>query len=216
MERSGDMPKSASLSIKEIARTAKVSHSTVVRALRNSPLVNPETADRIRRIAAGPEPAASTVGPGAANGRTFAIGVVVASIADPFLADMVSAIEETAETRGYSIVLAASRSDPDREMKIVQRFEERRVDGLLLAGSRVGASYSSLLAEMAIPIVLINGQHSGLTVAVDMVAASQAAVRFLGQLGHRRIGYVADRLGFEANSARHDGYRQGLHGIGLP
>lgn len=202
-------------SIKDIARAAKVSHSTVSRALRNSPLVNPETADRIRRIAAESNFRLSAVGRSLATGRTFSIGVVVSSIADPFIAEMVNAIEETADARGYSVILANSRSDPDREMRVVQTFEERRIDGLLLTGSRIGAGYSALLAGMQIPIVMINSLHPGLSVVVDTVAASQAAVRFLGQLGHRRIAYVADRFGFQSNAARHDGYRQALEALGV-
>lgn len=209
------MEKKEPLSIKDIARVAKVSHSTVSRALRNSPLVNAETADRIRRIAAESNFRLSAVGRSLATGRTFSIGVVVSSIADPFIAEVVSAIEETADARGYSVILATSRSDPDREMRVVQTFEERRVDGLLLTGSRVGAGYSALLAEMQIPIVMINSQHAGLSVVVDTVAASQAAVRFLGQLGHRRIAYITDRYGFQSNAARHDGYRQALEALGV-
>jgi DNA-binding LacI/PurR family transcriptional regulator len=213
------MEKRDPLSIKDIARAANVSHSTVSRALRNSPLVNAETADRIRRIAAESNFRVSAVGRSLATGRTYSIGVVVSSIADPFVAEVVSGIEETANARGYSVILATSRADPDQEMKVVQTFEERRVDGLLLTASRVGAPYPALLAEMKIPIVVINNQQTGnsaYSVVVDNVAASHAAVRFLIQLGHRRIGFVGDRFGFQSNVARHDGYRQCLASHGIP
>jgi LacI family transcriptional regulator len=56
------MDKKEPLSIKDIARVANVSHSTVSRALRNSRLVKPETADRIRRIAAESKFRPSAVG----------------------------------------------------------------------------------------------------------------------------------------------------------
>lgn len=213
------MKKKEPLSIKDIARAADVSHSTVSRALRNSPLVNAETADRIRRIAAESNFRLSAVGRSLATGRTYSIGVVVSSIADPFIGEVVSGIEETANARGYSVILATSKADPDLEMKAVQTFEERRVDGLLLTASRVGAAYSGLLSELKIPIVVINNQHAGdsaCSVVVDNVAASHSAVRFLIQLGHRRIGYVGDRFGFQSNTARHEGYRQSLASLGVP
>jgi DNA-binding LacI/PurR family transcriptional regulator len=207
------------LSIKDIARAANVSHSTVSRALRNSPLVNPETADRIRRIAAERNFRLSAVGRSLATGRTYSIGVIVPTIADPYVAGVVSGVEEVLNARGYSVVLASSMSDPDREMKAVQTFEERRVDGLLLTGSRAGASYSALLAELKMPIVVINSQQPGdaaYSVLVDHTGASRAAVRFLIQLGHRRIAYVADRTGDQINAARQDGYRQILEESGIP
>jgi DNA-binding LacI/PurR family transcriptional regulator len=205
-------------SIKDIARAANVSHSTVSRALRNSPLVSAETADRIRRIAAESNFRVSAIGRSLATGRTYLIGVVVSSIADPFVAEVVSGIEEMVNARGYSVILASSKGDPDQEIKVVQTFEERRVDGLLLTSSRVGAMYSALLADTNIPIVVVNNPQVGdstYSVLVDHAAASRSAVRFLVQLGHRRVAYVGDRFGFQSNSARHDGYRQCLEEFGM-
>jgi DNA-binding LacI/PurR family transcriptional regulator len=82
------------LSIKDIARTANVSHSTVSRALRNSPLVNRETGERILRIATESNFRVSAVGRSLATGRTHSIGVVVTSMADPFVGEVVNGIEK--------------------------------------------------------------------------------------------------------------------------
>jgi LacI family transcriptional regulator, repressor for deo operon, udp, cdd, tsx, nupC, and nupG len=117
------------------------------------------------------------------------------------------------------VMLATSRADPDLEMKVVQTLEEQRVDGLLLTASRVGAAYAELLTELKIPMVVINNQHAGdaaCSVVVDNVSASRAAVRFLVQLGHRKIGYVGDRFGFQSDAARLDGYRQALASLEPP
>jgi DNA-binding LacI/PurR family transcriptional regulator len=212
------MPKKETISIKDIARTANVSHSTVSRALRNSPLVNPATAERIRRIAAETNFRPSAVGRSLATGRTFTIGVVVASIAHPFVAEVVSGIEETANQRGYSVILASSKGDPEREMGVVQQFEERRVDGVLLIASRVRSISSSLLAEMHIPMVSVDNQQapdSTYSVFVDNTTATHAAIRFLVQLGHRRIAYIGDRQGYDSNTLRRDGYRAALGSLGI-
>ena len=91
-------PKPASL--KDVARLAGVSHSTVSRALRNSRRVNTETIERIRRIAAESGYRASAVGRSLATRRTNTIGVVVTTITDAFAAEVVSGIEEAAAARG--------------------------------------------------------------------------------------------------------------------
>ena len=206
------------LSIKDIARAAKVSHSTVSRALRDSHLVNPETAERIRKIASQANFRVSAVGRSLATGRTNSIGVVVTSIADPFTAEVVNGIEDKANARGYSVILATSRADPDREIRVVRSFEERRVDGILVMSSHVGSLYTPLLRDMRIPIVLINSRpcvESVCSVAIDNLAASEAATRFLIQLGHRSIGYIGDALGLESNLERLAGYRQALESAGV-
>lgn len=206
-------------SIKDIARAAHVSHSTVSRALRNSPLVNHETAERIRRIAKDSNFRVSAVGRSLATGRTHTLGVVVTSIADPFFAEVLSGVEDAANAHGYSVILANSRADPEREVKVVHSFEERRVDGIVVMASRVGALYVPLLSKMNIPIVLINNYHPGAfaySVMIDNVAASQAAVRFLIQLGHRRIGYLGDKSGAQSETERLNGYRQALETASIP
>src|SRR5207245_10422415 len=148
-------------SIKDIARAAKVSHPTVSRALRHSPLVKLETAERIRRIASTMGYRPSAIARSLVTRKTNTIGVVVTTISDPFIGEDVSGIEETANNHGYSVILANSNADPEREVKVVHSFHERRVDGILITSSRVGALYLPLLRELKVPIVLINNPHPG-------------------------------------------------------
>lgn len=212
-------PAPRAVSIKEIARLAQVSHSTVSRALRHSPLVNPETAERIRRIAdefgyCPSGPARSLV-----TRQTETIGVVVTSIADPFHADVVGGIEEAANERGFSVFLANSNADPQRELRVVRSFQQRRVDGLIVAASRVGALHLSALSRMRIPIVLVNNQHPSEfvhSVAIANSEAARAATRHLIALGHRRIAYLGDRFGYQSDTERFAGYRQALAEADLP
>ena len=70
-------------------------------------------------------------------------------------------IEDYGNDHGYSVFLANSNADPDREAKVVHSFSERRVEGIVVTSSRVGALYLPLLSEMRIPIVLVNNQHPG-------------------------------------------------------
>ncbi|MBX9601660.1 MAG: LacI family transcriptional regulator [Bryobacteraceae bacterium] len=202
-----------SLSIKDVARIANVSHSTVSRALRDSPLVNPETAARIKKIALESSYRASAVARSLATSKTHTLGVVVATVADPFIAEVISGIEAAARQRGYSVFLANSDGVADRETSVVESFEERRVEGILVLASRVGSSYRTLLEKTSIPIVLINNYKFGdcaYSVDIDNVPASREATRHLIGLGHRRIAYLGDRFGFNSDTERFSGYRQEL------
>jgi DNA-binding LacI/PurR family transcriptional regulator len=206
------------VSIKDIARTANVSHSTVSRALRNSPLVNSETGERIREIARRQGYTVSAVARSLVTRRTDTIGVVVTSIADPFVGEVVSGIEEVALARDYSVFLATSHGDPARELRAAQLFHQRRVDGILVTASRVGALYLPLLSEMKVPIVLINNQHPGefvYSVSIDNFGAGRDATRHLVALGHKRIGYIGDRFGFQSDTERFSGYRDAMESSDL-
>ena len=199
------------VSIKDIARAAHVSHSTVSRALRNSPLVKPATSAIIHKIAGEQGYTVSAVARSLVTRRTNTIGVVVTSIADPFVGEIVNGIEEVALAHDYSLFLATCHADPAREVRAVRSFQERRVDGILVNASRVGALYLPLLEEMKVPIVLINNEHPGQfvhSVTIDNLNAGRVAARHLVELGHKRIGYLGNRFGLQADMERFSGYRQ--------
>jgi len=205
-------------SIKDIAQLANVSHSTVSRALRSSRLISEATAGRIRRIAVEAGYAPSAAARSLVTRRSDAIGVVVTNIADPFVAGVVSGIEEVATEKGYSVFLANSHADPEREVRVAQSLEERRVDGIIVTSSRVGAMYVPLLSRMRVPIVLLNNQHPSEFVHSVMIANEEAAfeaTRHLVVLGHRRIAYLGDRYGHQSETERFSGYRRALEQAGL-
>lgn len=206
-------------SIKDIARLARVSHPTVSRALQGSPLVNPKTAEKIRRIAKESGYKASAVARGLVNRRTRTIGLVVTSIADPFTSEVVSGIEQAAHDHGYCVFLADSNADPDREKKIVQAFAEQRVDGIIVTSSRVGALYLPLLSEMMVPIILVNDQYPGAFVHSVLISnqdGSRAAAEHLVGLGHRRIAFIGDQFGYQSDTERLAGYKEALKSAGIP
>ncbi len=214
-----DTPHLRPPSIKDIARLAGVSHSTVSRALQNSALVNAETAEKIRQIARQSGYRASAVARGLVTKRTRTIGLVVTTIADPFASEVTSGIEQAANDHGYSVFLADSNADPRREQQVVQSFAERRVDGIVVTSSRVGALYLPLLSEMRVPIVLVNNQHPGEfvhSVMIGNVAGSREATEHLIALGHRRIAYLGDQFGYQSDTERFEGYRQALEIAAIP
>jgi len=201
------------VSIKDIARAARVSHSTVSRALRNSPLVNAETRALVQRIAGEQGYSVSAAARSLVTGRSKTIGVVVTSISNPFAGEIIAGVEEFALSHGYSIVLTTSHADPAREMRAVQSLHEHRVDGILVNSSRVGRLYGTVLSEMKVPIVLINNEHPGEfvhSVSIDNLRAGREATGYLVKLGHRRIGYVGNQFGLQADTERFSGYRQVL------
>lgn len=206
------------VSIVEIARAAGVSHSTVSRALRHSPLVSAETAERIRRLAQEMGYVPSAIGRGLATQSTRTIGVVVTTIADPFVAEVVRGVEEQAMDWGYSVFLAQSAAQPQREIAAVRLLHENRVAGVIVTSSRVGERYLPLLEGMRVPIVLINNEQAGeyvWFVAIDDRQGGRLASEHLIGLGHRRIGYISGWPEASSSRDRQQGYEKALHSAGL-
>src|SRR5438309_11055099 len=108
------------VSIKDIARLAGVSHSTVSRALHKSPLLQPARAQRIQQIAQEQGYTASAVARSLVTRRTQAIGVVVTSIADPFNGDGVAGIEARGRCRATRPGTACARTSAPRAGRILR------------------------------------------------------------------------------------------------
>jgi DNA-binding LacI/PurR family transcriptional regulator len=201
------------ISLKEIARLAHVSHPTVSRALKNSPLISESTGNRIRRIAAehGYQPnrnARSLV-----TQRSNSIGCVVTDIADPFISEVISAVEQVAAQNEYSIILTNSGGEPDREMRAVRSLVERAIDGVLVIAAMTGGAPSPYFSERQIPIVLVNNHHPGNfvhSIGVANFDGAQVMTQHLLGLGHRQIGYIGNKFGGQADEDRHRGYRAAL------
>jgi LacI family transcriptional regulator/LacI family repressor for deo operon, udp, cdd, tsx, nupC, and nupG len=206
------------VTIKDIAKVAGVSHTTVSRALKGNPAISLETTERIRQLARHMGYVPSAVAQSLLSRRTQTIGMVITTIADPFIAQVVEGAEQKAQEAGYSIFLSTSHNDPDREIAVVETFHRRRVDAIIVTSSRVGSLYSSQLDQIQIPVVLINNQEEGgylHSVAVDDLQGAQLAVEHLLMLGHRQIGYIGALDRPKSNARRLAGYRAALAQFGL-
>ena len=148
------------ISIADIARIAGVSHTTVSRALRQSPSISVGTRERIQRLASEMGYTPNAIAQSLQTRRTSTIGLVITSIADPFLSDVVKGIEEVARDAGFSVLLSASHNNPEQEMAIIETFHRRRVDGILATASRISSEYNKRLNRIRVPTVLINGLRS--------------------------------------------------------
>ncbi len=208
------------VSIADIARVAGVSHTTVSRALRGSPLISEGTRGRIERLAREMGYTPNAIAQSLQTRQTSTIGLVVTSIADPFFGDVVKGVEEVAREGGFSVLLSASHNDPDQEVGIIETFHRRRVDGILVASSRV-TNYGERLDHIRVPTVLINSQAESQAkllhwVNVDDRQGAQLAVEHLLKLGHRSIGYLGVSTRPRSNQQRLLGYQSALGAVHVP
>lgn len=209
------------VSIEDIARRAGVSHSTVSRALRDDTLISSKVREEIKQLAREMSYVPNLIAQSLQNQRTNTIGVVVTSIADPFFSEVVEGIEQIARLAGLSVFLSASHRDCEQEIAAIENFHRRRVDGILVADSRISKQHTKQLAQIAVPTVLINSQAEDRTemfhsVSIDDCLGGQLAVEHLISLGHTSIGYIGVGNRIRSNQQRLEGYRIALTEAGLP
>lgn len=208
-----------SVTIKDIAKVAGVSHTTVSRALRGHPAISEETVGRVQQIANDLGYVPNKAARGLKTNRSGILGVIVRRIVDPFFGEVLDGIEEVLSEKGFSLFLAASQRDPEREEAIVRLMSERRVDGVIICSTQVGEKHRQQLERFGVPTVLINNQAADdITHSVyhDDAEGSSRLARYLIELGHTRIGYLGNARAGRTTEERKQGYLNELKRHGLP
>ena len=206
-------------SIKDIAKLAGVSHTTVSRALHDSPLISSETKLRIQAISRQTGYHPSVAARSLKTNRSQVLGVIVSHIADPFFSEILQGIDDVAQSNGYSLFIAAAQHDSAKEAAILQTMREHRVDGVILCSPQLTSEQNDQLQSFGIPIVAINNQGSNdfqYSIAHDDVDGSRQACQHLIDLGHLRIGYLGDSTSGRTTHDRLRGYQQVMAEHDLP
>lgn len=204
--------------IAEVAARAGVSTATVSRVLSGAANALPATRDRVLAAARDLDYRPSAIARALKRRETRILGLLVTDIGNPFYPAVARAVEAAADERGYGIVLVNGGDDPEREIRHLELLLERRVDGLIVASSRVTRRHAARLRRLPIPIVLVN-TTAGTGVPAVLTANRRGgamAARHLVELGHRRIGYIGAPAEHPAVGLRQRGVADALPAGSFP
>jgi DNA-binding LacI/PurR family transcriptional regulator len=207
-----------SVSIYDIAKKAGVSPSTVSRALEDHPRIGAATRKRIQELALEMNYVPSTVAKSLATNKTWTIGMVLATVSDPFMGRVVEGVEQAALEAAFNVFVSTSQNDRQREIAVIETLQKRRVDGIIVIASHLFDGSPRFPGRSKVPIVVINEQKPEENmhfVAVDDVCGAHMAVEHLIALGHRRIGYVSILNRPRSNQHRFKGYQDALEASGI-
>lgn len=194
-------------SIRDVARAAGVSVATVSRALTNPEKVSESSLkkvqDAIKSVGYRPNLLARNF----RSAKSYAIVVLVPNITNPFFSQVIQAIEDRAQQKGYAVLLGDTRESSKREQEYVNRVETRLADGVIQLRPQ-----SMNYTRGAIPWVTACACRDtpGPSVRIDDVAATQTIVDYLISLGHRRIGVITGLKDNPHTIERLEGYKRSL------
>lgn len=154
--------------------------------------------------------------------RRKVVGVVVPSVAQPYVPDLLSWIEDELHRHGYSMLVGSSGSTREQQAGRVHRILDEGASGLIAypVDYEPDPALFAHLGDRGFPVVLIDRHLVGLAmdaVLPDNVGGAYAAVSHLASLGHRRIAFVStDNLTTTSVAERLQGYQQALAAHDVP
>lgn len=210
-----------SVTIRDVAKKARVGIATVSRVINGSPSVSEETRNRIlqaiEELNYTPNPIARRL----STGRTLTIGAIVPFFTLPDFVKRLQGVQSVLAESEYDLVLYNVDSPAQRDKYLNELPRKSRVDGLLVLSLPIREEQAVKFTHAGTPIVLVDFFHPGLdSITVDHVMGAAIATRHLIDLGHTRIAMVSDSLenpfNFPATRLRHQGYSQALEAAGIP
>lgn len=206
-----------SITIRDVALAAGVSTATVSRALRGLPHVDPETRERVRRVAAEMDYVVSPSASRLASGRTGTVAVITPFIDRWFFSTVLSGISDVLQENDVDL-LVYEVGDPATSPGLPpERRLRGRVDGVIVVTLPTDAPRIADLLEIGLPASFIGVRWPGVpSVCIDDAAAARTATQHLINLGHERIGMISGRpQASTSQAARALGYAEAMDGAGL-
>ena len=204
--------------IKDVAREAGVSVTTVSHVVNATRAVAPETharvSDVIRRLGYRPSGIAKAL---KAN-RTHAIGMLVTTSANPFFAEVIRGVEAGCFERGYTLILGNTGDVTDRLAAYWHTLAARRIDGLIVMTTNASPDFFDLLAEeRTMPVVALDtgDDRADCVINDDSELGGRLAGRYLAGRGFRRIACIAGPAAHPRSARRLAGFRAALAEMGL-
>lgn len=212
------MSEKDNITMKDIARELGVSVATVSRALQDSPRISADQRERIQAYAREHKFTPNAVAGSLRRSKVSPlkiIGVIIPQIAHYFFSTILSGIEEAASEHGYSIIVAQSDEQYEREVKICESLLGHRVCGVIISQAKDTMHYEHFqkLLDAGLPLVFYDRICTGLNtsrVVVDDYQGAFTAVNHLIETGCRRIAFYGSDMHLEISKNRYNGYRDAL------
>lgn len=212
-------PHAGRTTIRDIAELAGVSVATVSRVINDRPDVAPETREAVLRHVRERNFRTNRSARALSVGRTGFVGFTMPYVRADYFASILAGALEAAYEKELRLVLAATQSEHDREISVLERLRDGATDGaIVLLPEETSAElhalrssgYQFVVADPRMPldadIPAVSASHR---------AGAKAATDHLLALGHRRIGHVSGPRGWAATEERIDGYHAALAASGV-
>jgi DNA-binding LacI/PurR family transcriptional regulator len=215
--RLSTLKNSKNITIKELARQAGVSHSTVSRALNNHPALARETVERVQKLARQLNYVPSHFARSLKTNRSHMLGVIVHRIADPFYSEVLAGIQNVAHQFQYGMFVSAFENDMERQAGLIRGMFGRQADALIIGDSFFTSAHVNELG-IRVPTVFVHNRAAEVlppSIYHDDVNAMRALTRHLLDLGHRRIAFGGNQRGGLLHQQRREGVLAELERAGL-
>jgi LacI family transcriptional regulator len=212
------MARKSAITIREVAKAAGVSVSTVSRVLNDKDDVAPGTYEKVKRVIEELGYTSSLAARSMRSRQTNVIGLVMPDVGDPFAIQVVKGVNRAISELGYDLIVYTTGDStigtwPVREQRYVSLLNGSVTDGMIVVAP------TATTFPSAYPLVAVD-PHPESTEFPSVISTNRigalSAMEYLIALGHRHIGFIGGRTDLQSALRRLQGYKDGLCRANLP
>lgn len=205
--------------MKDVAKLADVSVTTVSHVVNDTRYVSPELTRRVNKaieeLDYHPDPLAQ----GLSKGKSQTIALVVSDIVNPFFPQVARGVEDCVRENEFSLILTNTDENSNQEKRNLSLLQSKRVDGFIISPTSKGEDNLKPLLEEDIPVVCIDRRLPD--TEVDQVYSDNEngaykATKHLIEQGHENIGIILEFSDISSFSDRLEGYKDALEDYDIP
>jgi LacI family transcriptional regulator len=182
-----------SVSLRDVAKAAKVSVGTVSNVLNRPEVVAPETLARVQGTIKDLGFVPNGFARHLRSGHSRTLGLIVPDVANPFFTEVARGVEDAASKRDYAVFLCNSDESASKEDRYINVLIEQQVRGVLITPTDVKSDRLDAMRDRGIAVALVDREIKGrkqCSVSVDDVHGGQLGIEYLTGLGHTDIAWV--------------------------
>lgn len=205
--------------IKDVARVAQVSVSTVSRVANGSARVHPEKRKAVLAAMQSLCYQPNSLARALVSRRSNTVGLLVGELGSPFFSQLMSGVDAVTVAGTRQLMMMSGFNEAEREESALQVLQQRQCDALILHAKGLSDARLQQVARSHVPVVFINRLVPGYehrSIWLDNTHGAYLATRHLLGRGHRRIAFICSSMRQVADGGeRLAGYQQALQEFGL-
>lgn len=207
--------------IRDVAALANVSVATVSMVLNGSEKISEQTREKVLEAVQKMDYRRNPHARSLSSSKSFTVGLAMTDLTNPFFGMMVGHIQREIDARGYNLILGMTKNSAKQEKKLVEKFLDSGVDGVLIVPvheRNPNLAHIYELSRRNLPFVYISTYYPSTTascVMTDLAKGSYDMTRFLLEKGQRDIVLISGYRELVLSEQRIQGFQQAHAEIGL-
>ncbi len=195
--------------IRQIAKLAGVSHSTVSRVLNGSDSVKPQTRERVEKVMAEQGYKPNIYARGMLGQSPKTLGVVIPNVMDPFFSTVIASIERVCRSQATQLLIAEGKTTSESELEAINYLLNKGCDRLLVHVKALSDEQLSVVLQKSREIYLINRTFAAFAArcsSFDNYSGGRAAAKAIIERGRSSVAIVTDANAIEDATDRLQGF----------